>query len=356
MSLYDRVAELPIEVDGYELQALDREFDSGFVRPSTLITLSGAGERGRGEDVIYEDLDHIAHRDVGPVHELSGASTVGELCELVGSLDLFADAPPVRDLSRLYRRWAYESAALDLALRQAGKSLTEVIDRPLKPLNFVCSVRANPVADGAEQALDPIRSRLEKYPGLRFKLDPQPDWTEEMVEWLVASGAVDSLDLKGCYKDTPVDVEHSPEFYERFAEAFPDAWLEDPALDDETRAVLEPHRDRITWDAPIHSIADIDSLTWKPKIVNVKPSRLGSLEELFGAYEYCEREGIGAYGGGQTELSVGRPQIQYLAAMMHPGTPNDVAPGGYNETEVPDGLPSSPLELQPVEAGFDLAG
>jgi hypothetical protein len=357
MSLFERVAELPIEIDSYELADQDQTFDSGFTRPSTLITIRGGGEEGCGEDVVYDDLDHIAHRDAGPVHDLTGPSTLGELCELIGSLDLFSGTPPVRDISRLYRRWAYESAALDLALRQADRPLTEAIGRDLQPLNFVCSVRAEPVEEvGPERALDPIRTRLEKYPGLRFKLDPQPDWTDEMVEWLVGSGAVDSLDLKGCYRDTPVDVESSPEFYGRFAEAFPDAWLEDPELNDETRPVLEPHRDRITWDAPIHSIADIDGLTWKPRIVNVKPSRIGGLEELFGAYEYCEREGIGAYGGGQTELSVGRDHIQYLAAMMHPGTPNDVAPRGYNETKVPDGLPSSPLGLEPAATGFALAG
>lgn len=357
MSLFDRLAELPIAIEGYELTSLDRTFDSGFERPSTLITISGGGEQGLGEDVVYDGLDHIAHRDAGPVHDLTGPATLGELCELVGSLDLFGGAPPIRDFSRLYRRWAYESAALDLALRQAGKPLFEVVGRELSPLNFVCSVRTNPVEDdGPEHALEPVRSRLEKYPGLRFKLDPQPDWTDEMIAWLQDSGAVDSLDLKGCYKNTPVDVESSPEFYERIVTAFPEAWLEDPELNEETRPVLEPHRERITWDAPIHSIADIEGLTFKPRIVNVKPSRIGSLEELFGAYEYCEREGIGAYGGGQTELSVGRDQIQYLAAMMHPDTPNDVAPGGYNESSVSDGLPSSPLGLEPLERGFGLRG
>jgi len=104
----------------------------------------------------------------------------------------------------------------------------------------------------------------------------------------------------------------------------------------------------------VTSVADIENLTWKPRIVNVKPSRIGGLEDLFAAYAYCEREGIGAYGGGQTELSVGRDQIQYLAAMMHPDTPNDVAPSGYNETNVPAGLPTSPLELLPRSSGFGL--
>jgi hypothetical protein len=356
MSFFSAVADLPIEIESYELTELDRTFPSGFTRPSTLITLRGGGVEGLGEDVVYDDLDHFAHRDAGPIHDLSGPSNLGELCELIGSIDLFP-AEPVRDFSRLYRRWAYESAALDLALRQAGKALHDVVGREVKPLNFVCSVRANPVEESGgdnDKVLAPIRDRLEAYPGIRFKLDPQPDWDDDVIAYLLESGAVDSLDLKGCYAGTPVDVEFRPEDYNRFALSFPDAWLEDPKMTDETIAVLEPYKDRITWDAPIHSVADIESLTWKPKIVNVKPSRIGGLQSLSDAYAYCEREGIGAYGGGQTELSVGRDHIQYLAAMMHPETPNDVAPRGYNETEVPHGLPSSPLELAPLATGFGL--
>ena len=44
--------------------------------------------------------------------------------------------------------------------------------------------------------------------------------------------------------------------------------------------LLEPHRDRITWDAPIHSIADIEALPFAPRMVNLKPSRLGGLRSL----------------------------------------------------------------------------
>ena len=73
-------------------------------------------------------------------------------------------------------------------------------------------------------------------------------------------------------------------------------------------------------------------MPWSPpKTVNVKPSRFGPIRNLFAAYDYCEERGIGAYGGGQTELGPGRGQIQYLASIFHPDTPNDVAPGGYND-------------------------
>ena len=87
-------------------------------------------------------------------------------------------------------------------------------------------------------------------------------------------------------------------------------------------------------------------------MVNIKPSRLGGLQELFAAYDYCEEHGIGAYGGGQFELGAGRGQIQYLASLFHPDTPNDVAPSAYNLPDPPEGLPSSPLEPQPSELGF----
>jgi hypothetical protein len=115
--------------------------------------------------------------------------------------------------------------------------------------------------------------------------------------------------------------------------------------------VLEPHRDRVTWDAIIHSVDDIASLRWPPRTVNVKPSRFGTVGRLFAAYEYCEERGIGAYGGGQWELGPGRGQIQLLASLFHPNTPNDVAPRDYNLDPKP-GLPSSPLEVRPRETGF----
>jgi len=162
---------------------------------------------------------------------------------------------------------------------------------------------------------------------------------------------VDVLDLKGQYEGTVVDNPPNAELYRLVAEAFPEAWIEDPALTDETDEVLRPHRDRITWDAPIHSVADIEALPFPPRTINVKPSRFGPVERLFSAYDYCSERGIGMYGGGQFELGVGRGHIQYLASFFHPDSSNDVAPGGYNLALAP-GLPTSPLEPAAEPAGF----
>jgi L-alanine-DL-glutamate epimerase-like enolase superfamily enzyme len=346
MPEFDRIADLPLEVESYELEGLEVDVSSEFTRLTTVIHLHGGGEEGVGEDVTYDALDHVAFQDAGPVLDLAGSHTIGSFCDLIGSLDLFP-ADPVRDVSRRYRRWAFESAALDLALRQAGESLASRLGRESRPVTFVVSLRL-----GEPPTIDPVQRRLESYPTLRFKLDPTNSWTDELIAELVATGAVDSVDLKGLYKGTVVDQVPSPDLYRRVAEAFPNAWIEDPALTPETDPVLEAHRDRITWDANIHSVADIESLPFPPRMVNVKPSRIGGLQELFAAYDYCAAHGIGAYGGGQFELGPGRGHIQYLASLFHPDTPNDVAPSGYNLPEPRPGLPTSPLEPQPSTIGF----
>jgi L-alanine-DL-glutamate epimerase-like enolase superfamily enzyme len=348
---YAKLASLPLTVESYELEGLQLDVSSGFTRLSTVIHLRGAGEEGVGEDVVYDADDHVALQQAGPVLELAHGGTLGDFCARIDALDLFPVEPVRGEVSRLYRRWAFHSAALDLALRQAGIPLHEALGRTPQPMTFVNSRRL-PEQDGVADVTE-LERLLERYPTLRFKLDPTPAWSEETIEALVATGAVDSVDFKGFYKGTIVDNPADPDLYRRVAEAFPDAWLEDPDLDAPgIDAVLAPHRARITWDAPIHSIADIEALPFAPKMVNVKPSRFGGLERLCAGYDYCEAHGIRAYGGGQFELGPGRGQAQYLASLFHPDTPNDIAPGGYNWPDPPDGLPASPLPPRLAAVGF----
>lgn len=348
MSTYDLLADLPLRVDSYTTEGLVRDVSSGFTRMSTLVHLAGAGERGTGEDIVYDNEDQEALQTAAKDLPLAGDWTLGDFCDHTEALDLFP-VPPVRgDVSRLYRRWTFHSAALDLALRQARKPLHEVLGHEPRPVRFVMSLRL-----GEPSSLAPLQARLDRYPDLRVKLDPVSDWDDEIVAGLVATGAVDSIDFKSFYRGTGVDSPTDPALYRRCVEAFPDAWLEDPDLNDaEVAEILRPYHDRVTWDAPIHSVADIESLPFPPKTVNIKPSRFGPLASLCAGYDYCAEHGIGAYGGGQFELGQGRGQAQYLASLFHPDGPNDLAPAGYNSPEPTDGLPTSPLEPRPSATGF----
>ena len=80
---WETLAALPLRVESYELSGHDREYEA-FTRPSTVIHLRGDGEEGQGEDVVYDVLDQIAHRDAGTPLDLTGPSTLGEFCELIG--------------------------------------------------------------------------------------------------------------------------------------------------------------------------------------------------------------------------------------------------------------------------------
>jgi L-alanine-DL-glutamate epimerase-like enolase superfamily enzyme len=356
-ALWARLAELPLEIQRVELEALSADFSAEFERRTTVVHLLGHGQEGVGEDVVYDPELHTLEPlragsgdgggDADAAHPLTGRFTLDSFSRRLASLDLFGGKTPGQDAYRRYRTWAYESAALDLALRQAGTSLHAALGRPAQALRFVVSLRL-----GEPASLEPLRRRLAIAPQLRFKLDPTPSWDERLVAQLVALDVVDSVDLKGCYEGTIVDNPADPELYRRVAEAFPDAWIEDPKLTPETEAVLRAHLDRVTWDAPIHEIADVRALASKPRCINVKPSRIGRVQDLLALYEHCAANGIACYGGGQSELGPGRGQIQYLASMFHPDTSNDVAPSGWNLPSPPADLPGSPLPPAPAPTGF----
>ncbi len=348
MSTFDRLADLPLEVESYALEGLQANVSSGFERLSTVVHLQGAGEEGVGEDVVYDAEDQVALQEAGPILDLKGTYALADFCELIDGLDLFPVEPQRGDVSRLYRRWTFHSAALDLALRQAGQPLHAALGRELSPVTFVVSLRL-----GEPPSTAPVDSRLANYPSLRFKLDATSSWTPELIDALVQTGAVDSIDFKALYHGTVVDQPPDPVLYRRVLEAFPTAWIEDPDIETPgTAAVLADVHERITWDAPIHSIADIEALPFAPRMVNLKPSRIGGLKKLCDTYDYCSERAIGAYGGGQFELGPGRGQAQYLASLFHADTPNDLAPVGFHENQPAPGLPSSPLPPAADAVGF----
>jgi hypothetical protein len=297
--------------------------------------MHGAGERGEGEDVTYIAADHEGFPADLP---LSGRRTLGEQSLLLDGRDLFA-AEPQMPASHDYRRWAFESAALDLALRQAGKSLAAAVGRPPHPVRFVASTRAD------------IEEWMAVDPRLEFKLDAEASWDKPVIRRLADTGRVRVVDLKAYYRGTVVDLEPDPALYRAIAELLPEAVIEDPWLEGAAGEALAAAADRLSFDAPIHSLADVDALPVSPRWLNIKPSRFGTLARLLECIEACEQREIAMYGGGQFELGPGRRQIQTLASVFYAAGPNDVAPGEYNLGGPRRGLPQSPLPA-PTGSGF----
>jgi hypothetical protein len=316
MSEYDKVAGLDVEIEGLELERKSLAISDEFTRVTTIVRLRGRGETGEGEDVTYMANEH----DGFPEPDLTGTWTLDALSSRLEPLGL-AD----------YRRWAFESSALDLALRQGGGSLGEAVGRPYRPVRFVVSTRED------------IHRFLTIQPSLEFKVDPVSDWTRELMEELAGTGRIRVADLKGYYRDTPVDQPADPRLYRDVVELFADAVIEDAAFTDETRPILEQARDRLSFDAPIHSVEDVRSLEIDPRWLNIKPSRFGTVRRLLDTIDFAAANGIRLYGGGQFELGPGRSHIQALASLYYADAANDVAPAGYNHPALGDGLPPSPL-------------
>ena len=328
---YSLVSDLPVTIESCELQGLDQAVSAEFLRRTTVIRLRGGGEEGVGEDVTYDSESHANFQAAGPPVSLVGRHTIASFSALL-------------DETEDYRRWGFESAALDLALRQRGLPLYEVLGRTPQPVRFVVSPRL-----GAEDKTE----RLRRLSGMRFKLDPTSDWDEAFVAALRELGTVDVVDFKEAYTWREAERTASAGLYGLVVESLPAALIEDPDLAaPDKAAVLENHHERITWDAVIHSVADVDALRFPPRTLNCKPSRFGSIRRLLDFYDVCADRGISLYGGGQFELGPGRGQIQYLASLFHPDAPNDVAPSEYNLPQPPSTLPGSPLEPAPDTIGF----
>src|SRR4249919_120849 len=168
MPLYDAVKDLTLTIERVELEPHVLPLKH-LTRRTTVFHLNGSGEEGVGEDVTYEEAHH---QDV-ELPDLTGEHTIDSFSKLV------ADEPG-------YRIWGLESAALDLALRQAGSSLAAAVGREPRPVTFVVSQST-------------VKELLAIYPGIRFKLDASDKWTDDVVAELAATGAVDVVDFKGLY-------------------------------------------------------------------------------------------------------------------------------------------------------------
>src|SRR3979490_1430657 len=162
-SLWSSLADLRVRIDDSSGGRRELAVSDSFTRVTTTVLLHGDEQTGEGEDVTYTPTDHESF----PVDEmLSGTWSLHDYSVRLNELELF-DAEPQMEASRDYRRWAFESAALDLALQQAGRSLADAVGREPRPVTFVSSMHF-----GEPPSIEPLLQWRQIYPNLRFKLDP----------------------------------------------------------------------------------------------------------------------------------------------------------------------------------------
>ncbi len=270
-------------------------------RPCGWLSLHGAGLSGSGENVAWTEAAHADDANALRIY----AQT---LCPITASVAQLVD-----DLGNRfspYARFAFESALVDLALKQQGHSLVSV-DRVNLSLPKRVSLRYR-VSFAACPDPVALMQRLERYyERPHFKVDVHPQWSAQVVAQLGASRLVSTLDFKAQAMGTA--------FVQRLRVHVPDAIFEDVADAPYPSGPL-------AWDKCILSPNDIDARVAPGVMFNLKGPRLGGLFALLAAIDRCQQHDAPFYMGGMFELGAGRRQAQQLAALMCADAPNDLAP------------------------------
>src|SRR5699024_1721630 len=76
MSLYDRIGDLPLQIEEWSFERHERDTSSGSARTTTVFSLASDNETGRGEDVTYDAGEHDALAENDPDWDLAGEYTL----------------------------------------------------------------------------------------------------------------------------------------------------------------------------------------------------------------------------------------------------------------------------------------
>ena len=319
--MLNALMELGLEIEGVELERRELAVSPEFRRVTTTVHLRGGGEEGLGEDVTYQADLH----DTFPEPAIAGQWTIALFLRVARGASR-SSPPSFRDNAAYdYRRWAWESAALDLALRQAGRSLARRDRHESGSRSRTSSRRAS----------RRCRACSSSIPDARSSSIPARTGTTRRSTGSRSSVVVDTADFKGVYRGV-VRPAAEPGALHADRRGVPERVARGSGArrrDGRGAAAAPATASRGTRRSTRSTTSY--ALPFPPRCLNVKPSRFGTVRRLFEFYEWCDANDVAMYGGGQFELGIGRVQIQELASLFHADMPNDVAPAAFNEPDVP---------------------
>ena len=343
------LGDLPLTIDGYSLERLEQRVSSEFTRVTTVVHLRGGGEEGVGEDVTYGADDQQALQDAGP----------GARPQRPGGRSATSASSPAGSTSSPRRPNVPGLPALPpLGLRERGaRPRAPPGGRLAWPIALGLEAQPGPLrrldaAGRARPPSEPVLRRLAQYPWLEFKLDATSSWTDELVAELAATGAVESIDLKGRYVGHDGRPARRPRPLPARRRGLPGCVDRGPGADARdrggARAVLGPRH-----------LGRADPLDRRPRGaehqprgVNLKPSRIGSIAALLETYDYCPPTTSSRTAAASSSSARAAARSSTSPRSSTPPAPNDVAPRPFNEAELRPGLPESPLAAGSSPTGF----
>lgn len=358
---WEGLRDLALDVTAVQIEELRMAPSPNWTRRTRLIQFSGpdsiGGElHGAGEDVSWVE---VSPDEIFALYPEDLLCHQGSFAEWSQRLDAREATPAYLSLASArrsepdYLRWALESAAMELALRQNRVSLASLLAREPRSMRFCLSMGL-----GEPPTTETLRAWLQ-HGDYQFKLDASSLWNDALIAELERLDCVTVVDLKAYYHDTPVDQPVDPALYARVASGMSSAVIEDALPNHETLATLRAHADRLSWDAPIHSHEDVSRVVpselGMPRWMNIRPSRFGTWRRLFAMYDWAHQNQVRCYGGGQFELGIGREHAQALACLFHPEGANDLAPAVFHTAEPGPGFPVHALAPQELKQTVWLA-
>ena len=301
-----------------EPQALETP---GFERVSTTIVMRGGGHEGRGEDICYTPTDHDACRPAparGRPRSPRSRAPRRRTCS----------RRPGLHAARDYRRWAFESAALDLALRQAGAARRGRRAAGAAALRRLDAARRARLAGRATGSSS--RSTRFRASGTWRTWTPGRDRAHPRVR------------SQGALPRHPVDSVPDAAFHALIAGHFPEAVLEDVSLDADVLAALAGDLGRVSFDAPIHSLADVDALPCRSGTSTSSRRASARSRASSSASTPAWSAGSSCTAAASSSSASGAARSGDREPLL-PGHAERRRPPAYNAPEPVAGLPQSPL-------------